>query len=1025
MATCLYAGTTILQIGATSTTFAYNSYVGVAVGSNWSYTPWYTKNGYWMKGSSLTNSTNFPSTLTVNTSSFLATSKNGTLNVKAQAGECFTITVTAGANGSASGGGTVLQGGSVSISATANTHYKLSHWSDGDETAARTLTNIQADATLTATFVQNMWALAIRTENSTKGTVATVGGWTSGNFFEAGTKKSAKAVPKDSYELLGWYLPGAQTPAYDSLTPDLLMLAQTTDYTAKFLKTGYTLTLTATAGGAVSSSPAAGTVKMGTTVTATVTQVNWGYDFVQWTGTGVANSTLLQYPPFVMPSANVTLAASFVAWAKHILTLTRAGFVQQNGHIKVTYLVSGGGLQTNIGAANVAPAVYRLTSVTVEAYSTDTTLCHFIGWYTDAACTVLYSATGVKSFTMPNAAFSLWAKFGETARHSISANVSDGGDYVSGNDAEDAGCTATVTTPANAPEGEYLSGTSVSIGAAAAQGWTLTGWKIVYADTSSAVISASNPLILAIDQDLVLTARYQVTKFTTSLLVDAASLTALAGTVALKQLVDGEDVARANPYQTPYGATMKAVATPAATFAFEGWYKNGVKIPNATASYEFTVIEATTLTAKFSANIMLGASLLSGSAGSVRFVDAAGATVAPAGTRAVTVGDTYYVTHTVLNDETFFRGYFTEVEGEAGDVPIFTEQTSAIVAGVCTHTMDVNAKFDIDDTDLVSLRMTNDPEGVENTGWGALSATGAVAELSEAEFEALYPVTPGSLGELPGRNRYYRFDRGAVAALMVTPLTVRSFKRWKFRTMDVVDGAFEWGAEVTLSASAAAELFMYRDLSVRAEWVSGLPVRVALFYTSDSNSTMGELKLDPPGANRQEVEGLGVAAEYVANALVTVTALPANGHTFRGWYTTAEAVTLVSAEPTLQLTDFLANVTYYAAFDQDENALYLWEGSTPPKYLTWRSKRLIASVPFDPACVRVFADGYPVKLAIYACSSPQSPAPTVPTKEVTLLNEKGVWVPAARKEKYFEVEVSCPYQVLEIVMSSSMKGLAQ
>ena len=199
MATCLYAGTTILQIGATSTTFEYDDYVSVAVGSNWSNTPWYTKNGYWMKGSSLTNSTNFPSTLTVNTSSFLATSKNGTLNVKAQAGECFTITVTAGANGSASGGGTVLQGGSVSISATANTHYKLSHWSDGDETAARTLTNIQADATLTATFVQNMWALAIRTENSTKGTVATVGGWTSGNFFEAGTKKSAKAVPKDSY----------------------------------------------------------------------------------------------------------------------------------------------------------------------------------------------------------------------------------------------------------------------------------------------------------------------------------------------------------------------------------------------------------------------------------------------------------------------------------------------------------------------------------------------------------------------------------------------------------------------------------------------------------------------------------------------------------------------------------------------------------------------------------------------------------------------------------------------------------
>ena len=58
--------------------------------------------------------------MTVNSGYYLATSKGGTSNVQATAGNCYTVTVAAGANGTATGGGTVLSGGSVTATATPN-----------------------------------------------------------------------------------------------------------------------------------------------------------------------------------------------------------------------------------------------------------------------------------------------------------------------------------------------------------------------------------------------------------------------------------------------------------------------------------------------------------------------------------------------------------------------------------------------------------------------------------------------------------------------------------------------------------------------------------------------------------------------------------------------------------------------------------------------------------------------------------------------------------------------------------------
>lgn len=62
-----------------------------------------------------------------------------------------TVTLTAGPNGSVSGGGTYNYGSSVTISATPDAGYEFDQWSDGNTNATRTIT-VTGNVTLSASF---------------------------------------------------------------------------------------------------------------------------------------------------------------------------------------------------------------------------------------------------------------------------------------------------------------------------------------------------------------------------------------------------------------------------------------------------------------------------------------------------------------------------------------------------------------------------------------------------------------------------------------------------------------------------------------------------------------------------------------------------------------------------------------------------------------------------------------------------------------------------------------------------------
>ena len=82
----------------------------------------------------------------------------------------YTITVNAGAGGTASGGGTYANGSSQIISATPSTCYQFLQWNDGNTDNPRTIT-VSGDATYTATFEQITYRVTATSDDSSKGTV--------------------------------------------------------------------------------------------------------------------------------------------------------------------------------------------------------------------------------------------------------------------------------------------------------------------------------------------------------------------------------------------------------------------------------------------------------------------------------------------------------------------------------------------------------------------------------------------------------------------------------------------------------------------------------------------------------------------------------------------------------------------------------------------------------------------------------------------------------------------------------------
>ena len=371
----------------------------------------------------------------------------------------YTLTVNAGAGGSVSStGGTYDEGVQVTISATPDSGYSFSSWSDGSTDQSRTIT-ITQNTTLTANFSENTTSSGGGSSgSSTTGPTTTLytlsvtagaGGIvnTSGGEYEVGTSLTLTATPNTGYAFTGWS--GNATGTDTSLT---ITINGNTSITANFEAITYTLTVNAGTGGAVSSS--GGTYAVGTQVTISATPDS-GYSFINWSDGSTDQSRTITL------SDNTSITANFEA-------------------ITYTLTVNAG----TGGAVSSSGGTYAVgTQVTITA--TPDSGNAFYNW-SDGSTENPRTISITEDYTIS-------AEFG-SATHSLSTNSTNGGIVL----VNGVGI-GTTNTPGNG--GTFNHGEQVNLSTEAIQYFEFKSW-------SGASTSTSPNITLTMNSDLTITANF-------------------------------------------------------------------------------------------------------------------------------------------------------------------------------------------------------------------------------------------------------------------------------------------------------------------------------------------------------------------------------------------------------------------------------------------------------------------------------------------------------------------------------------
>ncbi|MDA0755664.1 MAG: InlB B-repeat-containing protein, partial [Proteobacteria bacterium] len=110
----------------------------------------------------------------------------------------YTLTASAGEGGSVTGGGTFASGTQVSITATPNSGYSFSGWSNGSTTNPITVT-LNSNTNLSASFTAIINSYTLTVTAGEGGTVSTEGG-----TYEEGTEVTITANANEGYSFTGW-----------------------------------------------------------------------------------------------------------------------------------------------------------------------------------------------------------------------------------------------------------------------------------------------------------------------------------------------------------------------------------------------------------------------------------------------------------------------------------------------------------------------------------------------------------------------------------------------------------------------------------------------------------------------------------------------------------------------------------------------------------------------------------------------------------------------------------------------------
>ena len=246
--------------------------------------------------------------------------------------QSYTVSVSANPSegGTVTGGGTYTQGQSCTVTATANSGYTFTNWTENGtpvSTSASYTFTVNSNRILVANFTQiQSYTITVSADPANGGTVS------GGGTYLNGVTCSLTASPNTGFIFENWTNNGAVVSTNPSFS---FTVTENATYVAHFVVQTNSFTITVSAdpveGGVVSGG---GNYEQGAVCTLTATP-NTGYEFVNWTKNGTVVSTNASF------SFNVSENASYIAhFSINTFTVTVSADPSEGG------LVTGSGTYT-------------------------------------------------------------------------------------------------------------------------------------------------------------------------------------------------------------------------------------------------------------------------------------------------------------------------------------------------------------------------------------------------------------------------------------------------------------------------------------------------------------------------------------------------------------------------------------------------------------------------------------------------------------------------------------------------------
>lgn len=767
------------------------------------------------------------------------------------------ITVTPTGAGTTVGQGTYNYGSSVQATATPATGYNFTKWvlDTGDERTANPLTgiNINRNRTVQAVFTPKTYSISANAAYRVNESGDFTTGTTGGTVYGGGTYTHGDSVSLKATPATGYSFAGWYEGANQVSTAEAYTFTATSARTlvGRFQRNWYTITFSAGTGGTVS--PTSARVQYGGSAESTAT-ANTGYTFTQWSnGTKTAKLTVTNV------TANATYAASFGI----------------NAYV-ITY-------QAGTGVASVTPTSETVNHGSNAAGSTATvaTGYNFDGWYngsTRVSTALKYGPTSVvKNMTLvAKGTIKTFAVTGTSQYR----NTDSTGDWSTG-----------TSGGSVSGSGTYDYGSKVTLTASAATGYTFMGW---FNTSGTSVGTSTTYTINSVTAAVTVYARFQKNWYTVTYTrgTGVNSLSKTSERVAYNGTVTSETAVASTGYNSPTwtkssGTGLLSVSAGKATLS--AIQSNCTLVASAT-------INSYTISYTKNANI----ASISKTSETVNYGGTATCTATlPANTAQYTYsfggwyeGSTRVGTALALSVANITAARTFEARG----VATVNEYTLTVVNGSGSGTYNYGTKVTITASTI---------EGKTFSKWsdGVTTASREVTVTANATYTAEYTTNTYTVTYVKGTG---------IATISKTSETVSWGANATGCTATVTtgytfDGWYNGGTRVSTSLTYAPTN-VKSNLTLTAKATINKYTVTASPYFRNTDGTGNYTS----GTTGGTVSG-GGSVNYGGST--TVTATPAAGYKFDGWYSDgATGGSLLSSSVSYAISNVTASKTVYARF---------------------------------------------------------------------------------------------------------------